>query len=103
MAYILMATTTANSEAVFGTRGQNYTGQIGNRRQLAGGVRGCSGGTQRPCGDHLHQIQLKFHGKPLFSKIGQFFLRHVLMWWNCPMWPKRDLGDQKGPIWRDAI
>ena len=43
------------------------TGQIGSRRQLAGGASwGCSGGAQRPCGDHLHLIQVKFHGNPLF-------------------------------------
>ena len=43
------------------------TGRIGSRRQLAGGVSwGCSGGAQRPCGDHLNQIQLTFHGKSLF-------------------------------------
>ena len=43
------------------------TGRIGSRQQLAGGVFwGCSGGAQWSYGDHLHPIQLRFHGKPLF-------------------------------------
>ena len=43
---------------------QATTGRIGSWQQLAGGVPwGCSGGAQRPCGDHLHPIQLRFHKK----------------------------------------
>ena len=76
-----------------------HTGRIGSRQQLAGGVPWvCSGGTQRSYGDHLHPIRLRFHGKPLFWKIGWFILRHVDMWWFCLMWPKCAFGDQKGLI-----
>ena len=43
------------------------TGRIGSRQQLAGDVSwGCSGGAQRSYGDHLHPIQLRFHGTSLF-------------------------------------
>ena len=43
------------------------TGRIGSRQHLVRGVSwGCSGGAQRPCGDHIHQIQLRFDGKSLF-------------------------------------
>ena len=77
------------------------TGRIGSRRQLARSVSwGCPGGTQRPCGDHLHPIQLRFHGKPWFRKIGRFFLCHVDMWLIGPMWPKCAFGDQKALIWK---
>ena len=42
-------------------------GRIWSRQQLAGGMSwGCSGGAQRSYGDHIHPIQLRFHGKPLF-------------------------------------
>ena len=36
--------------------------------------------------------------KTLILKIGRFFLRHVDMWWFCPMWPKYAFGDQKSLI-----
>ena len=50
------------SMLTFGTA----TGRIGSRRHLAGGMlSGCSGGTQRPCRDHLHPTQLRFHENPL--------------------------------------
>ena len=79
--------------------GRVYTGRIGSRQQLAGGVPWvCSRGAQRSYGDHLHPIRLRFHGKPLFWKIGRFFLRHEDMWWFCPTWPKCAFGDQKGLI-----
>ena len=43
------------------------TGRIGSRQHLAGGVSwGCPEGAQRPCGDHLHPIQIGFHGQPFF-------------------------------------
>ena len=93
--------TSTTAAAIFAIRWHEGggTGRIGSRQQLAGGVSwGCSGGVQRPCGDHLHQIQLRFHGKSFISKIGRFFLRHVDMWWFCPMWPKCAFGDQKGLI-----
>ena len=36
------------------------------------------GGTQQPCGDHLHPIQLSSHGGPSFEKKWPtFFLCHV--------------------------
>ena len=35
---------------------------------------------------------------PYFEKISWFILRHVDMWWFCPMWPKCAFGDQKGLI-----
>ena len=54
------------------------TGQIRSRQHLAGGVPwGCSGGTQGPCGDHLHPIQLRFHGNSCFEKLADF---------SCVMW-----------------
>ena len=34
----------------------------------------------------------------LILKNWPIFLRHVDMWWFCPMWPKCAFGDQKGLI-----
>ena len=50
------------------------TARIGSRQQLVGGVPlGCPGGAQRSCGDHLHPIQLVFHGTLFFLKNRRFF------------------------------
>ena len=35
---------------------------------------------------------------PCFEKLADFSLRHVDMWWVCPMWPKCAFGDPKCPI-----
>ena len=56
---------------IHGTDGIDWnTGRIGSRRHLAENPwlvsLGCSGGAQRSCRVHLHIIQLRFYGKPLF-------------------------------------
>ena len=80
------------------------TGRIRCRQHLAGGVSwGCSGGAlERPCGDHLHPESDSDFMETLFlKKIDRFFfLRHVDVWWFCPMWPKCAFGDPKGLIGR---
>ena len=55
------------------------TGRIGTWQHLMGGVSwGCPGGAQRTCGDHIHPIQLGFHGNPKVRKNGHFF--PMCMW-----------------------
>ena len=34
------------------------------------------------------QSDSDFMENPYSEKIGWFILRHVDMWWFCPMWPK---------------
>ena len=84
-----------------------HTGWIGNRQQLAAGVLvgswGCSGGAQRACGDHLHQIQRRFDGKPELLKIGRFFLHACGNGVNLPHVAKHAFGDQMAPNVQKAM
>ena len=73
------------------------TGRIGSRQQLAGGMSwGCSGGAQQSCGNYLHPMQLRFHGKTLFRKKWPIFPA------SCgglvPCGPSALLATQKAPF-----
>ena len=73
---------------------------IGSRQHLAGSIlvvsQGCSGGAQRPHGDHIYLIQLEFQGKLEVRKFGPFFLYACGNVVDLPHVAKRAFGDQVG-------